>query len=318
MAQGVELGALCHTKLGGDMPDHASEPQSAEIKSQAINLLERGLIWLPDMAPLLAKHEWRSLRQHCGLSPSRYGTDRVRGADPHSPLNVFAEIRTAKTDELSTPSIIVEHPFQSEAYYRTLDLEFYDAGELDASFVSRKVLSALDCLLPAQDLITSVHHLVRVIHIVRPPDPAYDVSHSDPQVPFSVFVSLPDETTDRGRLRLAEAILHEAMHLQLTLLEDHVPLVRRSGAAHYSPWKRATRPVQGLMHGLYVFGVIDAFFEVVEGLYDGQTLAYVRDRRTQIAEEVAEATPGGMNENMTDVGTLLLNAIVARFANAAR
>lgn len=295
------------------MPDNTSELLAAEIGRQTADLLAQGLIWLPGMAPLLAKHEWAALDRQSGLLPSSYGTDRMREGDPQCPLNVFAEIRTPEAIELSMPAIIIEHPFRSEGYYRTLDLSFYGAQELDVLLVTRKILSGFDCLSPARDLMASVLHLVRVIHIVRPPAPAYDVSHSDPQVPFSVFVSLPEEETERGRLRLAEAILHEAMHLQLTLLEDHTPLVKRAEAARYSPWKRMVRPVQGVMHGLYVFGVIDAFLEWVEGSYNGQTLAYVRDRRTQIAEEVAEAAPAGLNEDLTDVGASLLNAIVARF-----
>lgn len=300
------------------MPDRTSEPLADEIRSQATDLLARGLIWLPGMAPLLAKYEWASLERRFGLSQSSYGTDRVREGDLRGPRNIFAEIETPEAEQLSAPPIIVEHPFQSEDYYRTLDLSFYEARELDVFLVIRKILSAFDRLSPARDLIASVLHLVRVIHIVRPPDPAFDVSHSDPQVPFSVFVSLPEEETDRGRLRLAEAILHEAMHLQLSLLEDHMPLVKRVGAARYSPWKRTVRPVQGVIHGLYVFGVIDAFFQVVEGSYDGQSLAYVRDRRAQITEEVAEAAPAGLIEELTDVGALLLNAIVARFATGDR
>ncbi|WP_426409236.1 aKG-HExxH-type peptide beta-hydroxylase [Bradyrhizobium ganzhouense] len=300
------------------MPDDTLELLAAEIGRQAADLLAQGLIWLPGMAPLLAKHEWAALERQSGLLPPSYGTDRVREGDPEGALNVFAEIRTPEAIELSMPAMIVEHPFRSESYYRTLDISFYGARELDAFLVIRKIRSAFDCLSLAQDLIASILHLVRVIHIVRPPDPAYDVSHSDPQVPFSVFVSLPEDETERGRLRLAEEILHEAMHLQLTLLEGHTPLVKRPEAARYSPWKRMARPIQGVMHGLYVFGVIDAFLEVVEGSCDSQTIHYVRDRRAQIAEEVTEATSPVFREDLTDVGTLLLNAIVARFTNANR
>jgi HEXXH motif-containing protein len=303
-----------------DMMDPTSEQQqtSKKIRKRAAGLLEEGWIWLPGLAAALAKFEWDALQRQCGLSQSTYGTDRVRTLDPQAPLNIFAEIRTSQAKQLSLLPLIVEHPFRSEQYYRTLDLSFYAAHELEASDVKRKILAALDCLSLAPELIAAVLDLVRIVHIVRPPDDAYDVSHSDPQVPFSVFVSLPVEETDRGRLRLAEAVLHEAMHLQLTLLEGHAPLVRRPEAAHYSPWKRTIRPVQGVVHGLYVFGVIDAFLEVVERYFHGQTLAYVRDRRMQIAEEVAQAAPGGLTEDLTEVGMLLFNAILARFASGGQ
>jgi HEXXH motif-containing protein len=45
------------------------------------------------------------------------------------------------------------------------------------------------------------------------------------------------------------------MHLNLTFLERSVELVRKMELL-YSPWKANTRPVSGVLHGLYVFGCI--------------------------------------------------------------
>jgi HEXXH motif-containing protein len=299
-------------------PRSNGSPSSLDIAARAISLIEHGAIWLPGLAAILATIEWKTLQRQYGLSSITYGTDRLRTADANAPRMVLAEVRVPQAEELGLAPIIVEHPFRSASHYRTLELSFYDETELGVYPVKRSLEAALDCLSLAPDLLTSVLHLVRVIHIVRPPSPEYDVSHSDPEVPFSVFVSLPVDVADRERLRLAEALLHEAMHLQLTLLESHVALVRTPEAAHYSPWKRSVRPVQGIMHGLYVFGVIDTFFEVAERFFGGQALSYVRDRRMQIAAEVAEATPTGLNVDMTDLGVTLLNAILARFARERR
>ena len=92
-----------------------------------------------------------------------------------------------------------------------------------------------------------------------------------------------------------------------------MPIVARAEAKFYSPWKRATRPLQGIMHGLYVFAVIDAFFEKMEELSDFPVPSYVRDRRQQIAEEVAQVRADKLTEDLTDFGALLYAAILARF-----
>lgn len=48
----------------------------------------------------------------------------------------------------------------------------------------------------------------------------YDVSHSTPVLPLSIFVSVPGADERHAELRLAESIIHEAMHLQLTFIES--------------------------------------------------------------------------------------------------
>jgi hypothetical protein len=59
--------------------------------------------------------------------------------------------------------------------------------------------------------------LVEEIHLLQS-EPGYDVSHSEPRWRRRIFVSIPDRADGVGALRLAENIIHEAMHLQLTVL----------------------------------------------------------------------------------------------------
>ena len=56
------------------------------------------------------------------------------------------------------------------------------------------------------------------------------------------------------------------MHLQLTLLDTVEPLVGTSGTCGYSPWKQEIRPVEGLLHGIYVFAVIHQTLGVLADL----------------------------------------------------
>ncbi len=106
-------------------------------------------------------------------------------------------------------------------------------------------------------LATCVHEFVWNCHLVLPPEDSYDVSFSDPNVPFSIFISAPKQSSRTSVLRVAENIVHEAMHLQLTLFETVHPLIdSTSDWSMYSPWKKQSRPAQGILHGLYVFAIL--------------------------------------------------------------
>src|SRR5262249_38045337 len=104
--------------------------------------------------------------------------------------------------------------------------------------------------------------------------------------------------------RVAEGLLHEAMHLQLTLVEAVVPLTSDSASTYFSPWRNEHRTAQGVMHALYVFRVIDAF--LAEILMRDATPAnwcrHASGRRAEIAGQMddvrsfracADLTPDG-------------------------
>lgn len=114
-------------------------------------------------------------------------------------------------------------------------------------------------------LVPTVELLVRSIHIISSRGPGYDCSHSEPTIPFSILVSVPLGER-HAALRLAESILHEAMHLQLTLIEEDTDLVTSQVEESYSPWQQQLRPAQGLLHGLYVFAAIDDWLAAQQAL----------------------------------------------------
>src|SRR5207249_726495 len=102
----------------------------------------------------------------------------------------------------------------------------------------------LGALKRVPTLLPTVLSLVRALHLVIPDDDDIDVSFSEPNLPFSVFVSVPHRGARTDALRVAEAIVHEAMHLHLTLIERVVPLVRSSGRRFFSPWRGEYRTAQ--------------------------------------------------------------------------
>jgi HEXXH motif-containing protein len=94
-------------------------------------------------------------------------------------------------------------------------------------------------------------------HVIIAKRADYDVSFSDPEIPFSIFISVPMQNDRSALLRVAENIVHETMHLQLSLFEGRCPLVDTASTwALHSPWKHQQRPAQGILHGLYVFHVL--------------------------------------------------------------
>jgi HEXXH motif-containing protein len=154
--------------------------------------------------------------------------------------------------------------------------------------------------------------LVQAIHLLESPGLGFDVSHSDPELPCSIFFSLP-LGEPHAALRVAESILHEAMHLQLTLLEAVTPVVQVGAATLYSPWQQRQRPIAGLLHGLYVFAAIDAFLAELLALDDlaAATAAFSAKRRREIAAEIDQAAGVAEHEDLTPFGRRFAEGLLA-------
>lgn len=162
--------------------------------------------------------------------------------------------------------------------------------------VREQIQAAADLLSHVPSMAESVGRVVRSIHPLRAL-PDHDVSHSTPQLPFSVFISVPRKGERDATLRVAESLIHESMHLQLTLVESVVPLATDERASGFSPWKRERRPVSGLLHGLYVFAVIHQALGILIGVRD-DWCPYGRKRMAAIEGEIAllPGSPGGLSE----------------------
>lgn len=82
-------------------------------------------------------------------------------------------------------------------------------------------------------------------------------SFSSPILPGVIFVGVlrpGGQLTDWRHL--AELIFHEHLHNRLYLLDALCPLTKISAVpdeAFYSPWKEMHRPLEGILHSLYVF-----------------------------------------------------------------
>lgn len=235
--------------------------------------------WMPGLAAQLTAPNWNDHRFPSGSQ--RYGSWRWLTR------NWQAErIDIGFVMPRPNLSIPIEHLSSDvRSRYETLGLTFLDAPLTKPDLDLLEQAFAL--LRVGDDLDGSVHTLVRSIHLLSAQE-SFDVSHSDPALPYSIFISLP--TGERhAELRLAESILHEAMHLQLTLIEAHQTLTMRDSDLGYSPWQKIDRPISGLVHGLYVFRIIDRWLARIDAkaLFGAGANNYVARRRSEIFSEIA-------------------------------
>lgn len=148
--------------------------------------------------------------------------------------------------------------------------------------------------------------VVHFIHLLEA-EAGYDLSHSEPRWRNTILVSVPEREDQIGALRLAESVVHEAMHLHLTIREQHQRLVVQSAGTMASPWRPEPRPVRGVLHGLYVFGSLSYFFQ---GLIDDGALGpagrgHLSRRLSEIAEEVQSIDLPALCDRLTHDGVRL-------------
>jgi HEXXH motif-containing protein len=260
--------------------------------------------WFPGLARYLASAQWSVLADR-GIDPSTYGTERILDGRAPSP-STLGWLR-------SIGRLIAVEPFGSAMAdrYEPLGVAPLDDEALIASAIFR-LDAALGIVATVPGISAAIESLVHSVHLIPTRGPEYDASYSDPEVPFSVFIGIHagDGTVDR--LRLAESIVHEAMHLQLTLIEGFVPLVSGDVFPAYSPWQDRQRPAQGLLHGLYVFRGIQDFLAAIDPrLLDDGGLIHIERRVALIQEECVQLAALPASSDLTDEGRRLASRLLA-------
>lgn len=256
--------------------------------------------WFDSLSPRLAKHCWTHLSLDRVTTPSTYRTGRFLEG---SRFIDQAPVGFVEWPGLDGQRVTVESLQPgTAARFGELGLEFYPRNvEID---LMAKLNSAIEIISQVPEAVAVASSMLSTLHFLKPECPEYDVSYSAPNLPFSIFVGASLVEQRNGDLRLAESILHECMHLQLTLIETHVLLVETDELLHHSPWKRALRPTRGVMHGLYVFRIIQEFFRALQssgGLSDlGRE--HITDRLSQIDAEVKEMGDLSSSTDLTRIG----------------
>ena len=250
---------------------------------------------------------WQAIARH-GFIMSNYGTHRWLQNDPTAERLELATLDLGNSLECR----IEELPARSRVRYERSGLVFL--GSLFNNTHIAAVRSALSLIALVPRLYATVAAYLRTLHVLQAPGTDFDVSHSDPEVPFSIFVSIPSGERE-SKLRLAESIIHECMHLQLTMIEAELPLVCDRNVLVFSPWQQRARPLRGVLHGLYVFTAIDTY---LKALHSGHSLTadekmFVAKRRDQIAQEVAQVADLASVEGLTNEGGVLVGQLLRRF-----
>lgn len=261
--------------------------------------LDRAPLWDSDRAARLVAKCFEPR----GFTTESYGTTRWLRGDPKAERSIW--LAAASSDVVTK---LVER-LPDDIAARFADLSF----QLEASTVERDALAAgWSVIGRVPTLDRTVSELVRAIHLLRSPGAGYDVSHSDPALPCSIFLSLPVGETFAD-LRVAESIVHEAMHLQLSLMEVAQPLVERASTlSAYSPWQGCDRPLTGVIHGLYVFRAIDGFMEaLIETGLSADDEAFARKRRREVADEMEQVASIVDAPDLTEAGRALVTALLA-------
>ncbi|MDQ3819084.1 MAG: HEXXH motif-containing putative peptide modification protein [Acidobacteriota bacterium] len=196
--------------------------------------------------------------------------------------------------------------------YEDAGVRFYTEGEIRGGSVVSCVKDALEVLARVPTLAATVFSLVRSLHLIKPEDDDYDVSFSEPDVPFSIFVSVPQGNSPIHTMRVAEAIVHESMHLQLTLIEGFVPLVTETQRKIFSPWKEEFRTIQGVLHALYVFRVIDTFLKCLSSIQNHPVveLKYIQGRCEEIDEQIKEIRSFPDRVELTTIGACFVKDLI--------
>jgi len=239
---------------------------------------------------------WRS------YSTSRY----LAGLDPcilHS-LGVAGSADDAGVNVELLPAVLARR-------WRDLGLRFATAADLKEMNFRETLAKALDLIGVVRPLEGSVAGMCRSVHVLLASDRDLDVSCSDPSLPFSAFVSCPPDTAKYQTERLAENLVHEALHLQLSLLETVQPLLAaiRDEETVFSPWKGEGRTVRGLVHAVYVFGNLRCFWRRVASSTPGSS-SFARARVETIDGEMANAVHLLRSRSLTAAGRRLATSFL--------
>jgi hypothetical protein len=241
-------------------------------------------LWFPSLAEYLMV-DLVSRDQGRRALVDHYGTQRWLTGDANASIVGIGTVRLGRY-----LSVIEQLPVSTIGSFS--NLTFVDDK---CSHACAQIQGAAEVLDSVNTLADTVGCLARSIHLLRAPID-HDISHSSPHLPCSVFVSIPEPTERDANLRVAESLIHESMHLQLTLLDAVESLVGSSGAHGYSPWKQEIRPVEGLLHGIYVFAVIYQALGILADLQPASR-PYCVKRRIAIQAEVGilPAQPDGLS-----------------------
>jgi HEXXH motif-containing protein len=284
-----------------------------DLAEQILTALDddKSSLWFPELTNDLAEVGWKNLIKEKGITPSNYGTARVALNDPLGPREILTSLSIDGPENVKINIPIELLPHNLLRQYEESKMTFYSSSELTSTSTLKTLTDAFELIRRVPTLFNTVSTLVKSLHLIKPELDDYDISLSKPDIPFSIFVSIPQENNEINALRLAEAIVHESMHLQLSLIEELMPLTANSDNKYFSPWKNEYRTSQGILHALYVFSVIEGFLRILMSFprtFD-YCSKYIARRRIKIRNEVKQINEFQFCLNLTPQGTAFVHRL---------
>lgn len=277
----------------------------------ANELLEKFLtnplpLWDSNFATNLCNNQWKKLLLNDFETRDDYSIVKCVIKNSKQKEITFSLPETNQHIHLATPS------HELSAFY-------LEHGLIPVNIKSRhddiveKICGALKLVQKITPLYAFILEILRSVQIIEAENPETDISYSHPEIPFSIFFSVCEDNSVISNLRVAESIIHESMHLFLTLIESQVDLILLgSTSTHYSPWRDEPRPLRGVLHGMFVFKAVSDFYkEILISDCIGTELDknYVSLRIRDIDSELATVKNFQHEVDLTNWGKILSNKL---------
>lgn len=214
-------------------------------------------LWENDITQILVEYKWVELDTKSKIISNRY---TIAGC-------VIKDKSVTETNlslSASNYNIKIAIPCDDlKGFYKKHGIE--PVGITDKSNNEiKKIITALDIFQKIEPIQNFILNIIKSVQLIKAEYSDTDISYSHPEIPFSIFFSVCDEVSMISDLRVAESILHEAMHLKLTLIETHIELIEaNTKEMFYSPWRDEKRPLRGVLHGIFVFRAIKDFYSLL-------------------------------------------------------
>lgn len=266
--------------------------------------------WFPILTKHLVNDAWKTIYQKYGIQENSYSTEAILHSNINNSIVTTAHLSLTAHNKVKQFRSIKIYPVPE-----TIALMYSYSGTKPYLFKMLQNSTVLQCLQESLDILSAIptvyetiSYLVACLHILQPEDDDFDISYSLPNIPFSIFVSVPSKRVKNDALRVAEAILHEAMHLQLTLIEQLVPMIIETDKSYFSPWKNEYRNPRGVLHAIHVFCVIKNFFELlVKQNTSNLTIHFLNERCNTISQQLIEVNDFLNCPYLTKAGQVLTN-----------
>jgi HEXXH motif-containing protein len=146
---------------------------------------------------------------------------------------------------------------------------------------------------------------------VRSPRADVHVSFSVPRLSGVIFLSEPASALGvPGWLKLAEVLVHEFAHNELSLYQESHKLFHEDPTDGFcSPWRPDPRPLNGIVHGMYAFWHVAEFFRCAEAAVEGQYADQLRNTRRRLLSQLWFAHMQVPRERLLDRGADMLDLI---------